>query len=574
MKYTVGLFGFVIIFAGLLRVTVAQTVDCALATDTMYKAPNSRAVYYITTDCKKQLVKNPDAYFSYAISWSEVRGANAAILAAIPDHALRIAPWGPRRNFLGGTLVKSPNDPRIFLVSKYSANGQSLINTLIPFDSERAFLENGYQWSWVEDVAQSVISNTPISGYKITANWDYFPAGVLYKHSESSALYLTRIGGGLVPSRAYVGSLDDLKNLGYRYDHVPNFPAWFPLSETGSTGNVTNNNGTPAPQTGPQDSALCNDTNTTQSGSIMLCQGTTVRINPYVSMRLSVLTASEVVVSIIKNGGSTQAWTVPLGQSKSGVFFEDPDNTFTLWYDQYAFSTVKNKGVAYLRLNTTATSANTNNQNNSNTNNVTVNCQSYTGQDSAYKVCTNNTIYHSGNNVTFRVVSYTDDWLTISYTAPRPGLVTETGTMTIRAWESGYLELPWSYRRMQIGYLGKVNGLANVSLYTTYNYAASTFCSGSQTGGDGNYTLCLGQQLTHTSQASFKLKSVSLNTARLEINNVWETQGSSDPYVWNVGPGQTIGFRVIKTGGTIGEYLDLDILSVGSDYVSFRIRNT
>ncbi len=559
--------------AWLLSPHKTQAVNCALSTDTMYKAPGSKAVYYITAECQKQLVKNPDAYFSYAVSWSEVRGANAATLAAIPDHALRIAPWGPRRNFLGGTLVKSPNDSRIFLVSKYSANGQSLINTLIPFDSERAFLENGYQWSWVEDVSQSVISNTPISGYTITADWKYFPAGVLYKHPGSSALYLTRIGGGLIPSRGYVGSLDDLKNLGYRYDHVPNFPTWFPLTDTGSISGTTNNTNL-GTQTGPQDSALCTDTNTTQSGSIVLCQGTTVRINPYVSMRLSVLSASEAVVSLIKNGGSTQVWTIPLGQSKSGVFFEDPNNTFTLWYDQYAFSSVKGKGVAYLRLNTAATSANSNNQNNSNTNNTTANCQSYNGQDATYALCANNTVYHSNNDVLLTVSSYSNDWVTVMYRAGHPGSAAEAGTLTIRSSQSGYVYLPWSGRTVQVTYLGKTaGGLANVSLYTTYNYNSITYCGGSLRGGDGEYTLCTGQQFTHNSEATFKLKSVSLNTARLEINNVWETQNSSDPYIWNVNSGQSIGFRVIKTGGTIGEYLNLDILSVGSDYVTFRIRN-
>lgn len=565
MKYISHLISIAAIAAWLLPAGSTQAVDCALATNTMYKAPNSRAVYYITAECQKQLVKSPDAYFSYATSWSEVRGANAGTLAAVPDHALRIAPWGPRRDFLGGTLVKSPQDPRIFLVSKYSPNGQSYATTLIPFDSERAFLDNGYQWSWVEDVAQSVINNTPISGYTITADWKYFPAGVLYKHPGSSALYLTRIGGGLIPSRAYVGSLDDLRNIQYRFDHVPNFPTWFPLTDTGPvSGTINNNNSNP---TGPQDSAVCTDSNNIQTGSILICQGATIRVNSYLRIKVAVVSASEAVVSLIKNGGSTQVWTVPVGQSKSGVFFEDPNNTFSLSYDQYAFSSVLNKPVAYLRIANTAVTTNTNNS-------TGQNCQSYSGQDSTYALCSNNTVYHNNNDVLLTLVSYTDEWATISYRAGHPGSSIETGTISIRMSQPGYVELPWLGRSLQITYLYKDSyGRPNIRLYTTFNQSVSANCSGVSAGGDGEYTMCLGQQFTHNSSAVFKLKSIYNNVATVEINNVYET-GTTGQYTWAVRPGESWGFRVIHTGGVLGEYLDFDIIAVGNDYITFKVRNT
>lgn len=569
MKHISPLIGLAALVACLLPAGSSQAVDCALATNTMYKAPGSRAVYYITAECQKQLVKSPEAYFSYASSWSEVRGANAGTLAAIPDHALRIAPWGPRRDFLGGTLIKSPQDPRIFLVSKYSANGQSFTTTLIPFDSERAFLDNGYQWNWIEDVAQSVITNTPISGNTITADWKYFPAGVLYKHPGSSALYLTRIGGGLVPSRGYVGSLDDLRNIQYRFDHVPNFPTWFPLTDTGPISGTINNSN-PTQSTGPQDAATCADTNIAQSGSILICQGTTIRVNSFMSIRASVVSATEIVISLIKNSGSTQVWTIPVGQGKTGVFFEDPNNNFSISYDQYAFSSVRNKPVAYLRLTTAAIGSSSNN---SNTNNTTQNCQSYSGQDSTYGLCANNTVYHNSNDVLLTLVSYTDEWATVSYRAGHPGSSIETGTMSIRVGQSGYVELPWLGRSMQVTYLYKdSSGRPNVRLYTTYNQSTNTNCSGVNAGGDGQYTICLGQQFTHNSSAVFKLKSIYGNAATVEINNVWET-GTMGQYTWSVRSGESWGFRVIHTGGVIGEYLDFDIIAVGPDWITFRVLN-
>lgn len=566
MKYISHVIGLVAVAVWLLPVGSSQAVDCALATNTMYKAPNSRAVYYITAECQKQLVKNPEAYFSYATSWSEVRGANAYTLAAIPDHALRIAPWGPRREFLGGTLIKSPQDHRVFLVSKYSANGQSYLTTLIPFESERAFLENGYQWSWVEDVAQSVITNTPISGNTITHDWRYFPAGVLYKHPGSSALYLTRIGGGLVPSRGYVGSLDDLRNIQYRFDHVPNFPTWFPLTDTGPISGTINNSN-PTQSTGPQDAATCSDNNNIQTGSFWICEGTTIRVSSYLRVKVAVVSASEIVVSLIKNGGSTQVWTIPVGQTKTGVFFEDPNNNFSISYDQYGFSSARNKSVVYLRLSSTAI-------NNSNTNNTAQNCQSYSGQDGIYALCNNNTVYHNSTDVLLTLVGFTNEWATISYRAGHPGSSIETGTISIRLGQLGYVDLPWLSRSLQVTYLSRDSyGLPNIRLYTAYNQSTGVNCGGSSVGGDGQYTLCLGQQFTHNSSAVFKLKSIYNNVATVEINNVYDV-GTTSQYTWAMRSGESWGFRVIHTGGVLGEYLDFDIVAVGNDYITFQVRNT
>ncbi len=544
---------------------VSGAVECSLSTNTMYKSPGSKAVYYITADCKKQLVKNPDVFFSYVSDWSEVRLTNETLLGSVPNHPLRIAPWGPRRTFAGGTLLKSPSDPRVFLVSRYSANGQAGQTTLIPFESEKSFVNNGYQWGWIEDVSQEVISKLPISGFGITADWHYYPAGVLYKHANSSAVYLSRSENGKNPTRVYIKTLDELNAQQYRFDHIPNFPETVPFADTGSNNapNTANN-----AQPGPQDSAICADATNTVSGAVMICQGTTVRATSYLRIKVAVVTANDVVLSLIKNNGSTQVWTIPVGKTKTGTFFEDPNNTFSITYDKNAYSSARSKQVAFLNFKTAAVTTNT-----TPNSSVIKNCQSYSGEDGTYNACVNNTIYQSNNFVTYVVKDYNSDTLTISYSAVHSGNVNpDTGTLSVSKGQSTLLSLPWAMRAISIGYQGKdTDGRAIITLGTMYDYHSAVGCS-SASGGDGDYNLCLGQQLTHSSGAVFKLRSVYTYLAKVEIGNVYETSGGSDPKVWAIDPSQTVNLQAIKTGGVLGAKIQLNVVGVGSDYITLHVQ--
>lgn len=542
-----------------------KAASCPLATDAMYKSPGSKAVYYITTDCKKQFVKSPDVFFSYVDSWSEVKGTNYATLMSVPDHSLRILPWGPRRTFLGGSLVKSPTDPRVFLVTKYSPNGQLGPTTLVPFDSEQAFKSNGYQWSWVEDVAQSVITNTPISAFSITADWRYYPAGVLFKLANSSALYLTRSESGKTPYNEYVGSLDELKNRRYRFDRVPNFPDTFFSVDT--FGLVPIGSQTPA-TSGPEDGAVCNDSDTVTSGSVMLCQGTTVRVTSFMKAKVAAVTPTEVVVTLTKNGGSSQTWTIPVGQTKSSVFFEDPNNTFGITFEKQAVSSRYNKSVAFLKLVTTAAVTSKPAQTP-----VSDKCQNRTGEDGSYDVCVDNTIYQTNNLATFKIISYTSESVTLSYSVRRSdGVNDPVGTVTVRLFQSELIPVPILMRSLQVSYLGKANGgWATVSIATKYDHYADTVC-GPTEGGDGEFTLCMGQQYYHSGTGiGITLKSVYMYTAKLRLDSTKELSTLADNRVWDLDIGGKDAAVTSNNDWASGKRIRVTVTSVGSDNVTVKI---
>lgn len=290
-----------------------------------------------------------------------------------------------------------------------------------------------------------------------------------------------------------------------------------------------------------------------------------MRVNSYLRIKVAVVTANDAVISLIKNNGSTQVWTIPVGKSRTGTFFEDPNNNLTIYYDQYAYSSALTKPVAYLRLITTAIG----------TGSVSTpqNCQNYNGQDGVYKVCANNTIYQSNNYATYTVNSYTSDTLTISYSIFHSGnTYPDTGTMIVRNGQTGSLQLPWAMRTIVIGYQGKdSDGRASVVLSTQYDQHSAINCSSSN-GGDGEYTLCLGQQLSHASGATFRLRNVYTYLAKIEINNVYETSGSSEPQMWSLDPSQTTNLRAILSGGVLGSRIQVKVVAVGSDYITLRVQ--
>ncbi|MBP9695124.1 MAG: VCBS repeat-containing protein [Candidatus Magasanikbacteria bacterium] len=198
------------VFGFLFAKSEAKADVCPLASGQAYKTPLTAGVYYITEQCTKQPIKNPQIFFSHFTSWSEVRITSVSVLNQVPDDSLGFMPWGSLRKFENGSLIKTVTDPRVFL----------LINSMVfPVDSEQVFSDLGMAWNWVEDVTPTVMNKYSV-GPIITGPTNY-PNGLAFKYSDSPKVYII-YPQPLFGNRAkyYINSMSDL-NVLYRADHIP-----------------------------------------------------------------------------------------------------------------------------------------------------------------------------------------------------------------------------------------------------------------------------------------------------------------------------------------------------------------
>ena len=187
----------------------AQT-SCALNPERPYKTPDSSGVYLITVDCQKQAFKNPDIYFSYFDSWKEVTVVAADTLSIVPDHPLPFIPFGPKKSFRPGSLIKTVDNPTVYLKIK---------NQRYPIVNEVVFKEMGMSFAWVEDVAPAVMDTIP-SGNEIEGPQTY-PIDLAFTYPNSSRVYVTQRSKEGV-AKSYINSFSTLVAI-YRIDRLPTF---------------------------------------------------------------------------------------------------------------------------------------------------------------------------------------------------------------------------------------------------------------------------------------------------------------------------------------------------------------
>jgi len=214
MKYF-SIFATVVIFLVTGYATLANAAECPLQNGHAYKHAGSSAVYYIS-ECKKRPIRNPAVYFSHFSSWSDVEVVPRAILERIPDHPLSFLPWGSKRTFQNGSLLKTVSDPLVYI--KINGNLHAVA-------SEKVFLQDlGLDWGWIEDVMPSVISDHSVLG--AITNSSNFPVGFVFKYSGDAAVYQLKIlelTNGVF-AKDHIETLDHLQSL-YRAPYVPTIPA-------------------------------------------------------------------------------------------------------------------------------------------------------------------------------------------------------------------------------------------------------------------------------------------------------------------------------------------------------------
>lgn len=180
------------------------TLNCDMRAFSAYRATGSRSVYYVTSQNTKSAFRSAPVFFSYFESWGDVRETTQACLDGVANDNLGFMAWGPLRNLVNGDIVKSPDDPRVYIMVN---------NKLHWIASEDVFLALYGSWSVVEDVDARLIAAYELGSEIATS--DMHPDGTLVKVADDPKVYM--IENGLY---RWVETEEAFNRLGYRWDRI------------------------------------------------------------------------------------------------------------------------------------------------------------------------------------------------------------------------------------------------------------------------------------------------------------------------------------------------------------------
>ena len=158
--------------------TKTPDTTCLLTPGKAYRSISSRAVYYVTQTCTKRPFRSSTSYFTYFSGWDDVHVVSKSLLDRTPDDALFFMPLGPRYNPQYGALVKTLDDPKVYLLlndKKYWITDEAVF-TALKYTSE-----------WIEGVDQSLLDKYT-TGEEITDK-DHHPVYTLIKYQNSPKVY-------------------------------------------------------------------------------------------------------------------------------------------------------------------------------------------------------------------------------------------------------------------------------------------------------------------------------------------------------------------------------------------------
>ncbi len=187
--------------------------SCPLNIGGAYKTANSSGVWVITEGCEKRPIKDPAVFFSHFSSWDEVVVTSNANLNNVPNHTLSFLPWGRLRKFDNGSLLKTVDDPKVYLM---------LGGRIHEFDTLSAFLSFGFKGNQIEDVVSEVLNSytrsTGIAGVESA------PEGFVFKYPNSAQVYRVekRASDGKLVKR-HIRTLDEFEKI-YRTTRLPSLP--------------------------------------------------------------------------------------------------------------------------------------------------------------------------------------------------------------------------------------------------------------------------------------------------------------------------------------------------------------
>jgi hypothetical protein len=184
---------------------------CSLDIQKTYKSANKSSVYYVTQDCTKRAFTRGEIFYTYERSFSAVRTVSQAQLDAIENDRLGFMPWGPLYDPKYGALVKTVDDPKVYLL---------LGNEKYWISSPQIFVELGYQWNWIEDIDPRLLSAYRTAS-QITYT-DHHPNFTLIKYPNSPKVYqlLPNPEDNTKQVRRHITSEQEFNELGFRWDRI------------------------------------------------------------------------------------------------------------------------------------------------------------------------------------------------------------------------------------------------------------------------------------------------------------------------------------------------------------------
>jgi hypothetical protein len=194
----------------------SSTVECSLTIGAAYKISTSPAVYYITEDCTKRAFTNPNIFFSYFNSWSDVVTISKSSLDTVWNDPLGFMPWGPKYDPKYGALVKIVADPKVYLL---------LGTERYWITSETIFLGLNYSWTWVEDVDKALL-NKYTTGSEINYT-DHHPNYTIVKYATSPKVYRLEPdpSNSSKQVKRHVKNETVFNSLNFRWDRIVTIPA-------------------------------------------------------------------------------------------------------------------------------------------------------------------------------------------------------------------------------------------------------------------------------------------------------------------------------------------------------------
>lgn len=185
--------------------------SCELEIGGAYRIPSSRTVWHITDNCTRRPFNSSRVFFTYYNTFDEVQTLSPNQINLVPIDTLGFMPMGPLYNPQYGALVKTVDDPAVYLLlgsERYWITSEAVFNAL------------GYQWDWIEDVDRRLLDRYSV-GDEITETATH-PNYTLVKYPNDARVYQLRPSSWdrSVQVKWHVPDESTFVSLGYRWDRI------------------------------------------------------------------------------------------------------------------------------------------------------------------------------------------------------------------------------------------------------------------------------------------------------------------------------------------------------------------
>jgi hypothetical protein len=159
--------------------------ECLLQKNKPYKYAESNGVYYITDNCTKREIKNPDVYFSYFDSWDDIIIIKKVELDGIALDILGSLKIGPRQKLKDGALIKIISSPKVYYIFGTEKHW---------IDTDIVFNTFGFVWKNIITISETLFDKYT-EGESFSGVVD-LRDGMVIQYVDSTKLYVLHENAG------------------------------------------------------------------------------------------------------------------------------------------------------------------------------------------------------------------------------------------------------------------------------------------------------------------------------------------------------------------------------------------